>query len=96
MLADNLHLIENVLLDDGFVGVLEDRLLLNGVVSLFLIPDGIGVGLEVYRTACVLSAFQNMNYGACVLTARIFGCCVGTLDAHTVLVSGRGKNSICL
>ena len=32
-----LYLIENVLFDDGFVGVLKDFLLLNGVVSLLLV-----------------------------------------------------------
>ena len=96
LLADNLYLIENVLFTNGFVGVLEDGLLLNRIVPLLLIPDGIGVGLEVDRTACVLFAFQNMNYGACVPSTRIFGCCVGTFDALSVLVGGRGENTVCL
>ena len=54
-LTDDLHFLENVLFDDGFVGVLEDCLFLYGSFSLLLVPDGIGVGLEVDRTACVFS-----------------------------------------
>ena len=96
LLADDLHLVENVLFNNGFVGVLEDCLFFNRIVPLFFVPDGIGVGLEVDRTACVLSAFKDMNYGICVLCARVFRCGVGTLDAHTVLVGGRSENTVCL
>ena len=96
LLTDDLHFIENVLFNNGFVGVLKDRLFLQGSFPLLLVPDGIGVGLEVDRTACVLSAFQDMNHGAGVPSARVFRCGIGTLDAHAVLVGGRSKNSVCL
>ena len=95
-MADDLHLIESVLFNDGFMGVLKDRLLFNGSFPLLLVPDGIGVGLEIDRTTRVLSAFQDMNHGAGVPSTRIFRCGVGTLDANAVLVGGRGENSICL
>ena len=81
LLANDLHFFKDILFNDGFVGVLEDCLLFDGVVPLLLIPDGIGVGLEVDRTACVLLALQNMNYGTGIPSARVFGRCVGTLDA---------------
>ena len=96
LLANDLYFVENILFDNGFVGVLEDCLFFNRIVPLLFVPNGIGVGLEVDRTACVLSAFLDMNYCACVPTTRIFGCCIGTLDALAVLVGGRGENSICL
>ena len=96
LLTDDLHLIENILFDNGFVGVLKDGLLFNGSFPLLLVPDGIGVGLEVDRTACVLSAFQNSNNCAAMPTTRVFGCCVGILNAHAVLVGGRSENPVCL
>ena len=96
LLANDLYFVKDIIFDDGFMGVFENCLFFDGGVPLLLVPDGIGVGLEVDRTACVLSAFQDMNYGACVPSARVFRCGIGTLDAHAVLVGGRGKNSICL
>ena len=61
LLADDLHLIEDVLFNNGFVGVLEDCLFLYGSFSLLFVPDRIGVGLEVDRTACVL-LFLHRNH----------------------------------
>ena len=96
MLTDDLHLIENVLFDDDFMGVLEDRLFFYGSFPLLLVPDGIGVSLEVDRTACLLSAFQDMNHGAAVPSARVFGCGIGALAPLSVLVGGRSENTISL
>ena len=96
LLANNLHLLENVLFDDGFMSILKDGLLFNGIVPLLLVPDRIGIGLEVDRTACVFSAFQNSNDCAAMLSIRILWCCVETFDALAVLVGGRGKNTVCL
>ena len=61
LLTDLLHLVKDFLLDDCRVGVVENRLFLNGRFPLLLVPDRVGVGLEVDRTACVLPPFQNMN-----------------------------------
>ena len=41
----------------------EDCSFPNGIFSLLLVPDRIGVGLEVHRAACVLPAFQNRHNG---------------------------------
>ena len=61
LLTDLLHLVKDFLLDDRRMGVVENRLFVKGRFPLLLVPNGIGVGLEVDRTACVLPPFQNMN-----------------------------------
>ena len=53
LLPDLLHLVKNFLLDDRRVGVVENRLFVKGRFPLLFVPNGIGVGLEVDRTACV-------------------------------------------
>ena len=63
LLADFLHLVKDFLLNDSRMGVVEYRLLLNGRFPLLLVPDGVGVGLEINRTARVFPSFQNMNNG---------------------------------
>mgnify|MGYP006070656235 CR=1 FL=1 len=73
------------------MGVVEYRLLLNGCFPLFLIPDGIGVGLEIDGAACVLPPFQNVNDRVGVPMVRISGFRAGCLDALTLLVGGGVK-----
>ena len=51
LLADLLHLVKGVDVDDGRVRVVEDRLVLYRILAGRLVPDGIGVGLEVDRAA---------------------------------------------
>ena len=63
LLADLLHLVKDFLLNDSRMGVVEYHLLLNGRFPLLLVPDGVGVGLKVNRTARVFPSFQNMNNG---------------------------------
>lgn len=71
LLADFLHLVKDFLLNDSRMGVVEYRLLLNGRFPLLLVPDGVGVGLEINRTAGVFPSFQNMNNGIGVPVVRI-------------------------
>lgn len=61
LLAGLLHLVKDFLLDDRRMGVVENRLFVKGRFPLLLVPNGVGVGLEVDRTACVLPPFQNVN-----------------------------------
>ena len=91
LLANFLHLVKDLLLNDRRVGVVENRLFFNGRFSLLLIPDGIGVGLEVDRTACVLPPFQNVNDRVGVPMVRISGFRAGCLDALALFVGGRVK-----
>lgn len=57
LLAHLLYLLKHGFLDDGLMCIGEDGLLLKGIVPLLLVPDGVGVGLEVDRAACVLPTF---------------------------------------
>ena len=73
------------------MGVVEDRLFIKGRFPLFLVPDGIGIGLEVYRTARVFPPFQNVNNRVGVPMVRISGFRAGCLDALALLVGGGVK-----
>ena len=53
LLPDLLHLLKSVDVDDGRLGIVEDCLVLCGVLPGRLVPDGICVGLKVDRTAGV-------------------------------------------
>ena len=50
LLAHLLYLLKHGFLDDGLMCIGEDGLLLKGIVPLLLVPDGVGIGLEVHRT----------------------------------------------
>ena len=63
LLADFLNLVKDFLLDDCRVGVVEYRLFFKGRVPLLLVPDRVGVGLEIDRTAGIFPALQNVNNG---------------------------------
>ena len=56
ILTNFLNLIKDIHRYKCFVRSVENRLLFYGIFSLLLIPDGVGVGLEIDRTACVLPA----------------------------------------
>ena len=58
-------------------------------VSLLLVPDGVGVGLEVNRTARVFPSFQNMNNGIGVPVVRISGFRTWGVNAFSPLIGGR-------
>ena len=56
-----LDFLKHLRIDDRRLGVVEDCLLLDRIIPLFLIPDRIGVGLEVYGTAGILLTLQNVT-----------------------------------
>ncbi len=89
LLAYLLHLGKDLLLNDGRMSAVEYSLLLNGSVPLLLIPDGIGVGLEIDRAARVLPPFENVDDGVCVPLAWVCALRVGGGDALSPFV-GRG------
>jgi len=88
LLANLLHLVKDLLLDDRRVGVVENRLFVKGRFPLLLVPNGIGVGLEIDGTSCVFAPFQNMNHGVGVPMVWISGFWAGCLDALTLFVGG--------
>ncbi len=54
-----LHLIKDFQRDDCRVGVIENLAILHWILPLLLIPDGVGVGLEIDRAARVLHVFED-------------------------------------
>ena len=65
LLPDFLNLVEHLRLDDRRVGVVEDSAVFCWILSLLLIPDGVGVGFEVDRAAGVFLALQSVNKVFC-------------------------------
>ena len=76
---DPRHPLELIFHDNGFMGVLKNGLFRYGIFSLLLVPDGMGVGLEVDRTARVLSPFQNVDHGSCIFIDEPFPLIIGIL-----------------
>lgn len=64
LLTDLLHLVKHIVLYDALMGVIKNRLFLNGILPLLFIPDGVCVGFEVDGAACILPALQNVDNGA--------------------------------
>ena len=81
LLPDFLHPLEYIIFNDALMGIWEDGLFLNRVVPLLFVPDGVGVGFEIHRTACVFHPFQNVYYGAVLPRIRIFRPLVWAVDA---------------
>ena len=96
LLANFLHLVKDLLLNDRRVGVVENRLFFNGRFSLLLIPDGIGVGLEIDGASRVFPPFQNVNDRVSVPMVRVSGFRAGRLDALALLVGGGVKHLFLL
>lgn len=91
LLPDLLHLVKDLLLNDRRVSIVENRLFFNGRFPLLLVPDRIGVGLEIDGASRVFPPFQNMNNGIGVPMVRISGFRAGCLDALALLVGGGVK-----
>ena len=51
LLANLLYLLKHSVLNDTLMGVWKDGLFLDGCFPLLFVPDGVGIGLEVHRTA---------------------------------------------
>ena len=67
---------------------IRDRLL-DGRFPLLLVPDGVGVGLEINRTARVFPSFQNMNNGIGVPVVRISGFSTWGANALSPFIGSR-------
>ena len=74
------------------MGVVENRLFFNRRFPLFLIPNGIGVGLEIDSASRVFPPFENVNDRVGFPMVRISGFWAGCLDALTLLVGGGIKH----
>ena len=96
MLANLLNLVKDLQINERLMLTIEHRLVFFLVCTLLLVLNGIDVGLKIDDAACVFSAFQNVNHGVTVPTARVFRCRVGTFDAFAVLVGSRGEYTVGL
>ena len=81
---------------DRRVGIVENCLLFNGRFPLFLIPNRIGIGLEIDGASCVFPPFQNVNDRVGVPMVRISGFRAWGLDADLPLICGGIQNLFLL
>lgn len=88
LLAYLLHLVEHLRVDNRLVRPMENSLLFGWIVPLLFIPDGIGVGLEIDRTACVLLPFKDMDNGIGVPMMRVCALPAGGIAALSHLIGG--------
>lgn len=96
LLSNFLHLVKDLLLNDRWVGVVENRLFFNGRFPLLLVPDGIGVGLEIEGASRVFPPFQNVNDRVGVPMVGISGFRTWSLDADLPLICGGIQNLFLL
>jgi len=71
------------------VGVIENLAILHRIFPLLLVPDGVGVGLEIDRAACVLHVFENVGNGAFVPAILVLRRLMRRFSALSLLVGGR-------
>ena len=69
LLSDFLHLIKYIKTNNRRMGVVENLAIFHRIVPLLLVPNGVGIGFEVDRTACVLHIFENVSNGTFVPTS---------------------------
>jgi len=70
------------------VGVIENLAILHWIFSLLLIPDGVGIGLEIDRATCVLHVFENISNGAFVPAILILRSLMRCFSALPLFVGG--------
>lgn len=92
LLSDFLHLIKDFQRNDRRMGVVENLAILHRVVPLLLVPNGVGVGFEIDRTACVLHILKNVSNRTFVPTVFILRCLMRCLSALTLFVCGGVKH----
>ena len=88
LLPDLLHLIKDFQRDDCRVGVIENLAILHWIFPLPLIPDGVGVGLEIDRAACVLHVFEDVSNGAFVPAILVLRSLMRCFSALPLFVGG--------
>ena len=88
LLPDLLHLIKDFQRDDCRVGVIENLAILHWIFPLLLIPDGVGVGLEIDRAACVLHVFEDVSNGAFVPAILVLRGLMRCFSALPLFVGG--------
>ena len=88
LLPNLLYLIKDFQRDDRRVGVIENLAILYWIFPLLLIPDGVGVGLEIDRAARVLHVFEDISNGAFVPAVLILRSLMRCFSALPLFVGG--------
>ena len=88
LLPDLLNFIKDFQRDDCRVGVIENLAILHRVFPLLFIPDGVGVGLEIDRAACVLHVFEDVSNGAFVPAVLVLRSLMRCFSALPLFVGG--------
>ncbi len=74
LLSDFLHLIKDFQRNNRRMGVVENLAIFHRIVPLLFVPNGVGVGFEIDRTACVLHIFENVRNSAFVPAVFVLRC----------------------
>ena len=74
LLPDFLHLIKHFRRNDRRMGVFKNLPVFLRVVPLLLVPNGIGIGLEVDRAAGIFPVFENVGNRAFMPSVFVFRC----------------------
>ena len=88
LLSDFLHLIKYFQRNNRRMGVVENLAIFHRIVPLLLVPNGVGVGFEIDRTARVLHIFENVSNRAFMPTVFVLRCLMWCLSALTLFVGG--------
>ena len=84
LLSDFLHLIKYFQRNNRRMGVVENLAIFHRIVPLLLVPNGVGVGFEIDRTACVLHIFENVSNGTFVPAVFVLRCLMRCFSALTL------------
>ena len=88
LLPNLLHLIKDFQRDDRRVGVIENLAIFHWIFPLLLVPNGVGVGLEIDRAACVLHVFEDVSNGAFVPAILVLRGLMRCFSALSLFVGG--------
>ena len=88
LLPNLLHLIKDFQRDDRRVGVIENLAIFHWIFPLLLVPNGVGVGLEIDRAACVLHVFEDVSNGAFVPAILVLRGLMRCFSALPLFVGG--------
>ena len=93
LLPDFLHLIKHFKRDDRRMGVFKNFPVFLWVVSLLLVPNGVGVGLKIDRAAGIFLVFEDIGNCAFMPTVFVLWCLLWCFTPLPLFI-GSGGGSI--
>ena len=88
LLSDFLYRVKHLQRDNRRMGILKNLAVFLWIVPLLLVPNGVGVGLEVDRAAGVLLVFENVGNCAFVPSVFVLRCLMRGLAPLSMFVCG--------